>query len=61
MPTENSGITTNSSEELFQNALITRRVDTDFTQEEKDNIQPILQSLQPILVVLKRANKQSIV
>ena len=37
-PTENSGITTNSSEKLFQNEQKGTRVDTDFTQEERDNM-----------------------
>jgi hypothetical protein len=37
-PTENSGITTNSSEKLFQNEQNGTRVDTDFTQEERDNM-----------------------
>jgi hypothetical protein len=38
--TENSGITTNSSEKLFQNEQNGTRVDidTDFTQEERDNM-----------------------
>jgi hypothetical protein len=38
MPTENSGITTNSSEKLFQNEQNGTRVDTDFTQEERNNM-----------------------
>ena len=37
-PTENSGITTNSSEKLFQNEQNGTRVDTDFKQEERDNM-----------------------
>ena len=38
VPTENSGITTNSSEKLFQNEQNGTRVDTDFTQEKRDNM-----------------------
>jgi hypothetical protein len=38
VPTENSGIKTNSSEKLFQNGQNGTRVDTDFTQEERDNM-----------------------
>ena len=39
MPTEQRkrGITTNSSEKLFQNEQNDTRIDTDFTQEESDN------------------------
>ena len=38
VPTENIGITTNSSEKLFQNEQNGTRVDTDFKQEERDNM-----------------------
>ena len=38
VPTENSGITTNSSEKLFQNEQNGTRVDTDFIQKERDNM-----------------------
>jgi hypothetical protein len=37
VPTENSGMTTNSSEKLFQNEQNDRRADADFKQEETDN------------------------
>jgi hypothetical protein len=38
MPIENSGITTNSSEKLFQNEQNGTRVDTDLIQEKRDNM-----------------------
>ena len=38
VPTENSGMTTNSSEKLFQNEQNGTRGDTDFSQEERDNM-----------------------
>jgi hypothetical protein len=38
VPTENSSMTTNSSEKLFQNEQNGTSVDTDFTQEERDNM-----------------------
>jgi hypothetical protein len=38
VPTENSGMTTNSSEKLFQNEQNGTRIDNDFTQEERDNM-----------------------
>jgi hypothetical protein len=38
MLTENSGITTNSSEKLFQNEQNGTKVDTDFKQEKRNNM-----------------------
>ena len=38
MSAENSGIKTNSSEKLFQNEQDDTRIDTDFKQEESNNM-----------------------
>ena len=38
VPTENSSTMMNSSEKLFQNEQNGTRVDTDFTQEERNNM-----------------------